>query len=56
MVRVPLYGVNSLEARDRVTGADDLLSGDTLDGSFPPKPPKMRWATYRRLRTVDLQE
>src|SRR5215472_6176515 len=23
-------------------------SGDTLDGPFPPKPPKMRWTTYKR--------
>jgi|SRR5215813_1855796 len=29
------------------------VSGDTLDGPFPPKPPKMRWATQKRLRAVD---
>src|SRR5262249_4208076 len=28
-------------------------SGDALDAPFPSKPPKMRWATYRRLRAVD---
>lgn len=27
-------------------------SGNTLN-AFPPKPPKMRWATYNRLRAVD---
>src|SRR5215471_36612 len=27
--------------------------GDALGRPFPPKPPKMRWATYRRLRAVD---
>ena len=33
-------------------------SGDALDGHFPAKPPKMRWATYKRMRAVDaaLQE
>ena len=43
----------ALNIRRRVSA-----SGDTLDGPFPPKPPKMRWATYKRLRAVDatLQE
>jgi hypothetical protein len=27
--------------------------GDTLDGPFPPKPPKMRWVTYNRFRAVE---
>ena len=33
-------------------------SGDALGRPFPPKPPKMRWATYKRLQAVDaaLQE
>src|SRR5262249_1291038 len=33
-------------------------SGDALDEPFPPKPEKMRWATYKRLQAVDaaLQE
>jgi len=33
-------------------------SGDALDGPFPPKPAKMRWATYKRLIDIDaaLQE
>src|SRR5262245_32973024 len=32
--------------------------GAALDGPFPSKPPKMRWATYERLRAIDaaLQE
>jgi len=38
----------ALSIRRRVSA-----SGDVLDGPFPPKPPKMRWATYRRLRAVD---
>jgi hypothetical protein len=28
-------------------------SSDALDGPFPRKPPKMRWATYERQRAVD---
>jgi hypothetical protein len=28
-------------------------SYDALGGPFPPKPPKMRWATYKRLRAID---
>ena len=28
-------------------------SSDALNGPFPPKPSKMRWVTYRRLRAVD---
>jgi len=33
-------------------------SGEALGGPFPPKPQKMRWATYERLRAADaaLQE
>ena len=33
-------------------------SGNALAGPFPPKPPKMRWVTYKRLQAVDaaLQE
>src|SRR5262249_14286489 len=27
--------------------------GAALDGPVPAKPPKMRWATYKRLRAVD---
>jgi hypothetical protein len=27
--------------------------GDALDGPFTPKPPKMRWAIYKRLRAVE---
>jgi len=44
---------NALSIRHRLG-----TSGDALDGPFPPKPPKMRWATYERLRAVDagLQE
>jgi hypothetical protein len=30
-------------------------SGGTLDGPFPPKPRKMRWATYIRLRAADAE-
>src|SRR5215467_15123297 len=43
----------ALSIRRRVSA-----SADTLRGPFPPKPPKMRWATYKRLRAVDaaLQE
>src|SRR5262249_32117151 len=43
----------ALSIRRRVS-----TSSDTLDGPFPPKPPKIRWATYKRLRAVDaaLQE
>ena len=43
----------ALSIRRRVSA-----SGDTLDGAFPPKPPKMRWSTYEHLRAVDaaLQE
>jgi hypothetical protein len=32
----------ALGIRSRVSA-----SGVTLDGPFPPKPPKMRWATYK---------
>ena len=28
-------------------------SGNTLVGPFPAKPSKMRWATYKRLRSID---
>jgi len=28
-------------------------SGEALDGPFPPKPPKMRWATYKRLQALE---
>ena len=43
----------TLSIRRRVGG-----SGDALDGPFPVKPARMRWATYNHLRTVDaaLQE
>jgi hypothetical protein len=51
--RIGGRSVRALSIRRRV-GA----SSDALDGPFPPKPPKMRWGTYRRLRAVDaaLQE
>jgi len=38
----------SLSIRRRVG-----TSGSNLNGPFPPKPPKMRWATYKRLRALD---
>jgi hypothetical protein len=43
----------TLSIRRRVGG-----SGDALDGPFPVKPARMRWATYNHLRAVDeaLQE
>jgi hypothetical protein len=43
----------ALSIRRRVGAGEDALAGP-----FPPKLPKMRWATYQRLRAVDaaLQE
>ena len=28
-------------------------NGKSLDSAFPPKPPRMRWTTYARLRSLD---